>query len=107
MGLSGWGARGRRGRGARVAPARQSDAAQVVRRLGAEAALDVVLDDLVELLRDALAAQRQAFSPSMKTGAAGASPVPGRLMPMSACLLSPGPLTMQPITATLRFSTPG
>ena len=41
-----------------------------------------------------------AFSPSMNTGAAGASPVPGRLMPMSACLLSPGPLTMQPITAT-------
>src|SRR6188768_2292749 len=39
-----------------------------------------------------------AFSPSMNTGAAGASPVPGRLMPMSACLLSPGPLTMQPIT---------
>jgi (E)-4-hydroxy-3-methylbut-2-enyl-diphosphate synthase len=28
-------------------------------------------------------------------------------MPMSACLDSPGPLTMQPITATLRFSTPG
>ena len=48
-----------------------------------------------------------AFSPSMNTGAAGASPVPGRLMPMSACLLSPGPLTMQPITATLSFSTPG
>ena len=48
-----------------------------------------------------------AFSPSMKTGAAGASPVPGRLMPMSACLLSPGPLTMQPITATFMFSTPG
>ena len=48
-----------------------------------------------------------AFWPSMNTGAAGASPVPGRLMPMSACLLSPGPLTMQPITATFRFSTPG
>src|ERR1035437_8692132 len=26
---------------------------------------------------------------------------------MSACLLSPGPLTMQPMTATLSFSTPG
>src|SRR6478672_5355061 len=48
-----------------------------------------------------------AFTPSMKTGAAGASPVPGRLMPMSACLLSPGPLTMQPMTATFIFSTPG
>ena len=28
-------------------------------------------------------------------------------LPMSACLDSPGPLTMQPITATLRPSTPG
>ena len=27
-------------------------------------------------------------------------------MPISACLLSPGPLTIQPITATLSFSTP-
>ncbi len=48
-----------------------------------------------------------AFLPSMKTGAVGVSPVPGSEMPMSACLLSPGPLTMQPITATLRASTPG
>jgi hypothetical protein len=30
------------------------------------------------------------FSPSTNTGATGTSPVPGRLMPMSACLLSPG-----------------
>ena len=33
--------------------------------------------------------------------------MPGRLMPMSACLLSPGPLTMQPMTATFIVSTPG
>src|SRR5215467_6758569 len=46
------------------------------------------------------------FLPSMKTGAAGCSPVPGSEMPMSACLLSPGPLTMQPMTATLSVSTP-
>jgi hypothetical protein len=44
----------------------------------------------VELGGDVVAAQVSAFWPSMKTGAAGASPVPGRLMPMSACLLSPG-----------------
>ncbi len=43
----------------------------------------------------------------MNTGAAGLSPVPGRLIPISACLLSPGPLTMQPMTATLSVSTPG
>jgi hypothetical protein len=43
----------------------------------------------------------------MNTGAAGCSPVPGKEMPISACLLSPGPLTMQPMTATLRVSTPG
>ena len=43
----------------------------------------------------------------MNTGATGCSPVPGRLIPMSACRLSPGPLTTQPITATVRFSTPG
>ncbi len=48
-----------------------------------------------------------ALRPSMKTGAAGLSPVPGSEMPMSACLLSPGPLTMQPITATFSVSTPG
>src|SRR5260363_352613 len=47
------------------------------------------------------------FLPSTNTGAAGASPVPGREMPILACLDSPGPLTMQPMTATLRFSTPG
>jgi len=47
------------------------------------------------------------FSPSMNTGAAGASPVPGREMPMSAWRDSPGPLTTQPITARVMFSTPG
>ena len=35
------------------------------------------------------------------------SEIPGKLMPISACLLSPGPLTTQPITATFIFSTPG
>src|SRR5438270_411719 len=47
------------------------------------------------------------FLPSTNTGAAGASPVPGREMPILACLDSPGPLTMQPMTATLSVSTPG
>src|SRR3569832_288140 len=47
------------------------------------------------------------FSPSTNTGAAGDSPVPGRLMPMFACLDSPGPLTMHPMTATFMLSTPG
>ena len=47
------------------------------------------------------------FTPSTNTGAAGDSPVPGNEMPMLACLLSPGPLTMQPITATFISSTPG
>ena len=47
------------------------------------------------------------FSPSTNTGAAGDSPVPGRLMPMFACFDSPGPLTMQPMTATFIASTPG
>jgi hypothetical protein len=46
------------------------------------------------------------FSPSSYTGATGLSPVPGRLMPMLACRLSPGPLTTQPITATVISSTP-
>jgi zinc protease len=36
----------------------------------------------------------------------GRSPVPGRLMPILACLLSPGPFTTQPITARVMFSTP-
>ena len=42
----------------------------------------------------------------MKTGADGASPVPGSEIPMFACLDSPGPFTTQPITASVRFSTP-
>ena len=46
------------------------------------------------------------FWPSMKTGQLGASPVPGSEMPMFAALLSPGPFTMQPITATVIVSTP-
>ena len=46
------------------------------------------------------------FAPSSYTGATGCSPVPGRLMPMLACLLSPGPLTTQPMTATVMSSTP-
>ena len=37
----------------------------------------------------------------MKTGQLGASPVPGRLMPMFAAFDSPGPLTTQPITASV------
>ena len=47
------------------------------------------------------------FTPSTYTGATGFSPEPGRLMPMFACLLSPGPFTTQPMTATCMFSTPG
>src|SRR3546814_5393304 len=47
------------------------------------------------------------FWPSMNTGAAGASPVPGSEMPMSAWRDSPGPLTTQPITASVRCSAPG
>src|SRR5882724_1440200 len=46
------------------------------------------------------------FSPSSYTGATGRSPVPGRLMPRLACLLSPGPFTTHPITATVMSSTP-
>src|SRR5205823_7338472 len=41
------------------------------------------------------------FSPSSYTGATARSPVPGRLMPMLAKRLSPGPFTTQPITATV------
>src|SRR6185503_13261752 len=47
------------------------------------------------------------FSPSTYTGATGTSFVPGRLMPTSACLDSPGPFTTHPITATFISSTPG
>jgi len=35
-------------------------------------------------------------APSTKTGALGSSKVPGREMPICACLLSPGPLTTHP-----------
>jgi hypothetical protein len=41
-----------------------------------------------------------AFLPSMNTGAAGLRRCRASEMPISACLDSPGPLTMQPITAT-------
>jgi hypothetical protein len=47
-----------------------------------------------------------AFLPSMNTGAAGSSPLPGSEMPMSACFDSPGPFTTQPMTATFIVSTP-
>src|SRR3954468_19574164 len=42
----------------------------------------------------------------MKTGQFGASPVPGRLIPMLAAFDSPGPFTTQPITARVIVSTP-
>ena len=42
----------------------------------------------------------------MNTGQVGASPVPGRLIPMFAAFDSPGPLTTQPITASVINSTP-
>src|SRR6266436_7861960 len=42
----------------------------------------------------------------MYTGQRGASPVPGKLMPMLAAFDSPGPFTMQPITARVIDSTP-
>ena len=45
-------------------------------------------------------------SPSMYTGQLGSSPVPGRLMPMLAAFDSPGPLTTQPMTASVIVSTP-
>jgi len=40
------------------------------------------------------------FCPSMKTGQAGASPVPGSEIPILAAFDSPGPFTTQPITAS-------
>ena len=36
----------------------------------------------------------------------GVSPVPGKLIPKSAFLLSPGPFTIHPITASFKDSTP-
>ena len=42
----------------------------------------------------------------MKTGQCGASPVPGRQMPMFAAFDSPGPFTTQPMTASVIVSTP-
>src|SRR2546423_92916 len=46
------------------------------------------------------------LSTSMKMGQLGSSPVPGRLMPMFAARDSPGPFTMQPMTASVIDSTP-
>ena len=46
------------------------------------------------------------FFPSIKTGIVGLSPVPGKLIPKSAFLLSPGPFTIHPITASFNDSTP-
>ena len=45
-------------------------------------------------------------APSTYTGQLGASPVPGRLMPILAAFDSPGPFTTQPITASVMVSTP-
>ena len=47
------------------------------------------------------------LAPGWRIAEDGRSPVPGRLMPMFACLLSPGPFTTQPMTATVICSTPG
>src|SRR5260370_1146339 len=44
--------------------------------------------------------------PSTYTGATGSSNVPGSEIPRLACFDSPGPLTTQPITATVIASTP-
>jgi hypothetical protein len=73
----------------------------------AEALLDVVLDDLVELAAMLSPRSVIAFWPSMKTGAAGASPGAGQADADVGMLALAGPLTMQPITATFIFSTPG
>ena len=48
-----------------------------------------------------------ACRPSIYTGQFGDSPVPGSEMPMFAAFDSPGPLTTQPMTATVIASTPG
>ena len=79
----------------------------LVRGVRAVTARDVVFDNGLELFGDVITLSVTVRSPSTNTGAAGTSPVPGRLMPMSACRLSPGPLTTQPMTATFMFSTPG
>ena len=77
-------------------------------RAGAEAALDVIDHHLLEVGGQRRAAQAWRLSCRRQRPARSAvSPVPGSEMPISACLLSPGPLTMQPMTATLSVSTPG
>ena len=65
-----------------------------------EATLDIVVDHRLEFAGDAGPRKVATFLPSTKTGAVGSSPVPGSEMPISACLDSPGPLTMQPMTAS-------
>ena len=70
-------------------------------------ALHVRLDDRLELFGDALPLQRDRSHAIDEHGRNRRSPVPGRLMPILACLLSPGPLTTHPITATFIDSTPG
>ena len=60
--------------------------------------------ELLERLGGAMAIGYQNRSAQT---AAGVSPVPGSEMPISACLDSPGPLTMQPMIATFNDSTPG
>ena len=70
-------------------------------------ARDVVFDNGLELFGDVITLERDRALAVHEHRRAGTSPVPGRLMPMSACRLSPGPLTTQPMTATFMFSTPG
>ena len=66
----------------------------------AVALLDIVLDDVLELIGKVLAAQCHRLLAINEDGRCRCSPVPGSEMPMSECLLSPGPLTMQPMTAS-------
>jgi hypothetical protein len=53
---------------------------------------DVVVHERAEAVGELVvrAAQCRECSPSMNTGQFGASPVPGRLMPMLAALTLPG-----------------
>jgi hypothetical protein len=76
-------------------------------RLGGVLAGHVVLEDVDELGDERSPRNVRSRRPSMNTGATGSSKVPGRLIPMSACLDSPGPFTTQPMTATRSSSAPG
>ena len=53
-----------------------------------------------------IALQRHEFLSININGQLGSSPVPGRLIPIFAAFDSPGPFTMQPITASFSSSTP-